>query len=317
MSGRTLFLLWIIVAAGLLLSSCAFNLFADFELQNLLSSGTVSQKLEAAKNALSGKNFNKAIALAGSVLNEELDLDLTNDQLIKLLDSTSTLYDFAQALYDKKDELTEEAVQAVKILLEAAAGASGKGLSDLLSDLETVAEELGWDMSEIMPKSRNIDSEENFWATLETAGGTIVSLLSSFMDNSQVLKLLASGYYVLTFATPTVDSSPMYAAFCMWYDLGYMLNLIFDTNNDGKITDETLIKNTITKPASFTEYASDTISGLYHDETACDEFVWAYGIMQDVTSLLNMTIPDAPATSDLYDAQYLPDLFELLGGGSQ
>lgn len=317
MRGKNLLLTWIVVIAGLFLSSCAFNLFADLELQNLLSSGTTDQKLSAASGALSSKNYDKAIALAGSVLNDELDLGLTNEQLMKLLDSTSTLYDFAKVLYDKKDELTDQAIEAVKILIQAAAEKSGKSLVDVISDLEDIAQELGWDLSNIMPESKNGDGED-FWQIVETNAGTVVSILASFMDNTELLKLLTSGYYILATATQTEDSSPVYAGFCVWYDLCYMFNLVFDTNNDGKVTDENLIKAAITNPASFTELASDTTSGLYQDKKACDEFIWAYEIMQDVFEILNieMSLPTMPATDDLYDTQYLQDLFEVLGGGA-
>lgn len=317
MAGRTLLLIWIVVFLGLLLSSCAFNLFAGFELQNLLSSGTISQKLDAAAGALASKDYDKAITLAGSVLNEKLDLGLTNEQLMKLLDSTSTVYDFAQALYDKKDELNGDAIEAVKILIEAAAAKSGKSLTEVISDLEEIAQELGWDLSEIMPKSKN-SGEDSFWQTFETAAGTAVSILASFMDNAELLKFLTSGYYVLATATQTQDSSPMYAGFCAWYDLMYIFNLILDINNDGKVTDEQLVKATITKPASFVELAPDTQSGLYNDEPACDEFVWAYGIMNQVLEILNIpTLPDPPSTNDLCGAEKLSDLFNLLGGGGE
>lgn len=317
MQGKNLVLIWIVVIASLLLSSCAFNLFGDLELQNLLSSGTTSQKLNAAAGALSSKDYDKAIALAGSVLNEELGLNLTNEQLIKLLDSTSTLYDFAQALYDKKDDLTDQAIEAIKILVEAAAAKSGKSLTDVISDLEDIAQELGWDLSEIMPKSKN-DGGEDFWQMVETNAGTVVSILASFMDNTELLKLLTSGYYVLATATQTQNSSQMYAGFCVWYDLCYIFNLILDTNNDGKVTDENLVKQTISNPSSFTQLASDTTSGLYHDEKACNEFVWAYEVMNEAFEILNIDMTlTVPATSDLYDAQYLPNLFEVLGGGPE
>ncbi len=313
MRGKSLLMVWIVVVAALFLSSCAFNIFANLELQNLLSSGTTQQKLDAAKGALSSKDYDKAIALSGSVLNDKLDLGLTNEQLTGLLDSTSTLYDFAQALYDKKDELTDEAIEAIKILVEAAASKSGKSITDLVSDFQEIAQELGLDLSQIFPKTRN--GTQDFWQILETNAGTVVSTLASFIDNAQLLKLLTSGYYVLVNATQTQDSSSTYAAFCIFYDLGYMLNLVLDTNNDGKITDENLVKQTITNPASFTELAFDTTSGLYHDENNCDEFVWAYEIMKEVTGVLSLdiTLPDPPATDSLYQAQYLADLFDLLG----
>jgi len=314
-TGKTLIMLWIAVLAGLFLSSCAFNLFGSFELQNLLNSGTTDQKLAAAAGALSGKDYDKAIALAGSVLNGLLDLGLSNEQLMKLLDSTSTLYEFAEALYEKRDELNDQAIEAVKIILEAAAGKSGKTITDVISDLENIAEELGLDLSQFMPKTKN-DSEPDFWQIIETNAGTIVSKISKFFDEAHVLKLLTSGYYVLATATQTADSSPMYAAFCAWYDLGYMLNLIFDINNDGKITDEQLIKNTIANSASFT---TDATSGLYNDERACDEFVWAYEIMSEVIGIIgvDLTLPDVPATSALCNAEKLSDLFDILAGGEE
>ncbi|MEJ5229700.1 MAG: hypothetical protein WHT65_06825 [Pseudothermotoga sp.] len=315
MRGKTLIMLWVAVLAGLFLSSCAFNLFGSLELQNLLSTGTVDEKLEAAAGALSSKDYDKAIALAGSVLNEELDLDLTNDQLMTLLDSTSTLYEFAEALYDKRDELTDNAIEAVKILLEASAAKSGKSVADVISDLGDIAEELGLDLSEFMPKTKN-GGEQDFWQIIETNAGTIVSTIASFFDNAHVLKLLTSGYYALATATRAEELSPMYAAFCTLYDLGYMLNLALDTNNDGKITDETLVKETITNPASFTELANNTKSGLYQDREDCDEFVWAYDILKEILPIvgIDMALPDTPAIENLSNAQYLPDLFELLVG---
>ncbi|MGJ8455198.1 hypothetical protein ACSFC1_07840 [Pseudothermotoga sp. U03pept] len=318
MKGKNLIMIWAIVLAGLLLSSCAFNLFADLELQNLLNSEKTDQKLVAASGALSSKDYDKAIALAGSVLNELLGLDLSNEQLMNLLDSTSTLYDFAEALYEKKDELNDQAIEAVKIILEAAAAESEKSIADVISDLEDIAQELGLDISEFLPKSKN-NEQEDFWQIIETNAGTIVSTISKFFDDAQLLKFLTSGYYALATATQTADSSPMYAAFCAWYDLGYMLNLIFDTDNDGKITDEQLIKSTITNPASFVELTSNATSGLYHDETACNEFVWAYEIMNEVIGIIgaDLTLPDLPATTDLYGTEKLSDLFNILAGGEE
>lgn len=316
MKGKGLLTAWGVVLITLILSSCAFNLFGNFELDRLLSSGTKSEKLSAAANALSSGDNDKAIALAGSVLNGELGLSLTNEQLKKLLDSTSTLYEFAQALYEKREELNDDAMEAVKIILEAAVKKSGKSLPDVVSQLEEIAQELGWDLSEIIPKSKNGD-QGDFWQAFETVAGTVVSILASRMDNAHHLKFLTGGYYVLATATQTEDSSPiMYAAFCAWYDLLYMFNLILDTNNDGKVTDEQLVKHTITKPASFTELASDTTSGLYQDEPACNEFVWAYDVMKEVLGILKieMTLPTLEAT-DLKSAEKLPDLFDLLSGG--
>ncbi|ABV32820.1 MULTISPECIES: outer membrane protein assembly factor BamD [Pseudothermotoga] len=312
---KTITTLWLIVASILLLSSCAFNLFGDLEFQSLLSSGTDEQKLENAKNALSSKDYTKAIALSGSVLNNILGLNLTNEQLTSLLDSTSTLYEFAQSLYEKKDELNETAVEALKVLLEASASKSEKSVNEVIDDLSEVAEELGFNIGDYLPKS--MKSSENLWEILESEAGTIVSSVASFMDNAELLKFLTSGYYALI--STTDDASMIYAAFCAWYDICYMLNLVLDIDNDGVITDEDLVKNTITSPASFTEYASNTQSGLYHDENSCDEFVWAYDILTDILTTLDIDIdlPDAPATQDLYDAHYLPDLFELLSGDAE
>ncbi len=318
MAVRNLVLLWVVVLMSLFLSSCAFNLFAGFELDSLLSSNNVDQKLAAAKNALSSGDYDKALALAGSILNQQLNLSFTNEQLKKLLDSTNTVYEFAQALYDKKDELTDKAIDAVKILIEAAATKSGKSLTEVTSDLLEIAQELGLDLSEIFPKSKN-GGEGNFWQTFETVAGTAVSIIASFMDNGQLLKLLTSGYYALATATHTADSSPMYAGLCAWYDLMYIFNLILDLNNDGKVTDEPLVKATITKPASFTELISETTSGLYQDQRACDEFVWAYEIMDDVLEILkiDITLPTTPAAHVLRDKEKLSELFELLGGEGQ
>jgi len=292
-----------------LLSSCAFNLFANLELRNLLTSGTVEQRLEAASNALSGGNYDAAIALAASVINERLKLKLNVEVMEKLLDSTSTVYELAQAI--QSATVTEDVLDAVKILVEAVALKTEKDIARLVEEVEEVIQilqELGIDLT----PSRSESNNSNFWAEFETNAGTIVKFLAKTFDGRYTLKLLTSGYYFI--ATNATDKT-LPAVLCSLYDIGYMFNLLLDLNNDGNVTDEKFVKDVITNPASIVEFSQQATSGLHNDIEDCREFIEAYGILAEMFEILRIsaTFTTLDAT-DLSNALHIYDVFEILFG---
>lgn len=289
-----------------LLSSCAFNLFANLELRNLLASGTLEQRLEAASNALSGGNYDAAIALAASVINEKLNLGLTVEVLEKLLDSTSTVYELAQAI--QSATVTEDVLDAVKILVEAVALKTEKDIASLADEVIEILQQLGIDLTPSKSESNN----SNFWAEFETNAGTIVKFLAETFDGRYTLKLLTSGYY---FVTKNSTDNTLSAVLCSLYDIGYMFNLLLDLNDDGNVTDEKFVKDVITNPASIVEFSQQATSGLYNDTKDCEEFIWAYGILKDMFDILSIsaTFTTLDAT-DLSDKQHISDVFEILFG---
>jgi len=128
----------------------------------------LKQKLEAASSALSGGSYDAAIALAASVINEKLGLDLKIEDLEKLLDSTSTVYRLAEKIQDAT--FTEDLFDAVKILVEAVAFKTEKDISSLADEVIEILQELGIDLDFTKSKSNGSD----FWAEFETNAGTIV-----------------------------------------------------------------------------------------------------------------------------------------------
>lgn len=306
MKGRSWLILCLTTITLVLLSSCAFNLFANLELRNLLTTGTVKQRLEAASNALSGGNYDAAIALAASVINEKLNLGLTVEVLEKLLDSTSTVYELAQAI--QSATVTEDVLDAVKILVEAVALKTEKDIASLADEVIQILHELGIDLTPSKSKSNGSD----FWAEFETNAGTIVKFLAETFDGRYTLKLLTSGYY---FVTKNSTDKTLPAVLCSLYDIGYMFNLLLDLNDDGNVTDEKFVKDVISNPASIVEFSQQATSGLYNDAKDCEEFIWAYGILAEMFDIL-----DIQATFETFDAttlsekEHISDIFNTLFG---
>lgn len=309
MKGRSWLILCLTTITLVLLSSCAFNLFANLELRNLLTSGTVGQRLEAASNALSGGNYDAAIALAASVINEKLRLELQVEVLEKLLDSTSTVYDLAQAI--QSATVTEDVLDAVKILVEAVALKTEKDIARLVEEVEEVIQilqELGIDLT----PSRSRSNNSNFWAQFETYAGTIVKFLAETFDGRYTLKLLTSGYYFI--ATNATDKT-LPAVLCSLYDIGYMFNLLLDLNDDGNVTDEKFVKDVITNPASIVELSEEATSGLYNDAKDCEEFIWAYEILKEMFDILSISATFTTLdTTTLYEKEHILDIFNTLFG---
>lgn len=307
MKGKSWLFLCLVTVASVLLSSCGFNLFVNFELRDLLARGTIEQRLQAASNALSGSNYDAAIALAASVVNELLGLDLTNEQLERLLDSTSTVYEIAQALEDAT--ATEDLVDAVKILIEAVAWKTNKDVTILAREVYEIFQELGIDLG--LSKSVSKQNTE-FWDVLETHAGTLVAQLANMFNTRHVLKLLTSGYY---FVTEVSTDNFIPAALCVFYDTGYMFNLLLDLDDDGNVTDEQLVKDVISNPASIVEFSQEATSGLYNDFEDCSEFVWAYGILGEMLDILSIeaTLTTLDATS-LSQKEKVYEVFTLLFG---
>jgi hypothetical protein len=306
LKGRSWLILCLTTITLVLLSSCAFNLFANLELRNLLTSGTVEQRLEAASNALSGGNYDAAIALAASVINKKLGLELEVEVLEKLLDSTSTVYDLAQAI--QSATVTEDLLDAVKILVEAVALKTKKDIASLAGEVIQILHELGIELTPSKSESNGSD----FWAEFETNAGTIVKFLAETFDGRNALKLLTSGYYFI--ATNATDNT-LSAVLCSLYDIGYMFNLLLDIDDDGNVTDEKFVKDVISNPASIVEFSQQATSGLYNDTKDCEEFIWAYGILKDMFEILSIsaTFTTLDAT-DLSYKQHISDVFEILFG---
>jgi hypothetical protein len=289
-----------------LLSSCAFNLFANLELRNLLTSGTVEQRLEAASNALSGGNYDAAIALAASVINERLKLKLNVEVMEKLLDSTSTVYELAQAI--QSATVTEDVLDAVKILVEAVALKTEKDIANLAHGVIPILQELGIELTPSKSKSNGSD----FWAEFETNAGTIVKFLAETFDGRYTLKLLTSGYY---FVTKNSTDKTLPAVLCSLYDIGYMFNLLLDLNDDGNVTDEKFVKDVITNPASIVEFSQQATSGLYNDTKDCEEFIWAYEILAEMFDILSISATFTTLdTTTLYEKEHILDIFNTLFG---
>jgi len=305
LKGRSWLILCLTTITLVLLSSCAFNLFANLELRNLLTTGTVKQRLEAASNALSGGNYDAAIALAASVINEKLNLGLTVEVLEKLLDSTSTVYELAQAIQNATDT---ELLDAVKILVEAVALKTEKDIASLADEVIQILHELGIDLTPSKSKSNGSD----FWAEFETNAGTIVKFLAETFDGRYTLKLLTSGYY---FVTKNSTDKTLPAVLCSLYDIGYMFNLLLDLNDDGNVTDEKFVKDVISNPASIFEFSQQATSGLYNDIEDCREFIQAYEILAEMFDIL-----DIQATFETFDAttlsekEHISDIFNTLFG---
>lgn len=306
MKGRSWLILCLTTITLVLLSSCALNLFANFELRNLLTSGTVEQRLEAASSALSGGNYDAAIALAASVINEKLGLDLKIEDLEKLLDSTSTVYELAQAIQDAT--VTEDLFDAVKILVEAVAFKTNKDIASLADEVIEILQELGIDLGFTKSKSNGSD----FWAEFETNAGTIVKFLAKTFDGRYTLKLLTSGYYFIA-KNSTDNAVP--AVLCSFYDIGYMFNLLLDIDDDGNVSDEKFVEDVITNPASIVEFSEQATSGLYKDTEDCLEFIWAYGILQEMFEILDIqaTFVTLDATT-LSEKKHISDIFDILFG---
>ncbi len=307
LKGRSWLFLCLVTVVSVLLSSCAFNLFANFELRDLLIRGSVEQRLQAASNALSGSNYDAAIALAGSVLNELLGLDLANEQLERLLDSTSTVYEMAQALEGATP--TDELIDALKILVEAVARKTNKDVTSLAEEIFEVLQELGVDLG---PSKSVSKQNTEFWDVLEAHAGTLISLLANTFNARHVLKLLTSGYY---FIAKNSTEKDLPAALCVFYDTGYMFNLLIDVDDDGDITDEQFVKDVITDPASIVEFSQQAESGLHNDLEDCKEFVWAYDVLKEMLDVLSIeaTFTTLDATS-LSRKQTIYEVFTLLFG---
>ena len=309
MKGRSWLILCLTTITLVLLSSCAFNLFANLELRNLLTSGTVEQRLEAASNALSGGNYDAAIALAASVINERLKLKLNVEVMEKLLDSTSTVYELAQKI--QSATVTEDLLDAVKILVEAVALKTEKDIASLAKEVEGVIEilqELGIELTPSKSKSNGSD----FWAEFETNAGTIVKFLAETFDGRYTLKLLTSGYY---FVTKNSTDKTLPAVLCSLYDIGYMFNLLLDLNDDGNVTDEKFVKDVITNPASIVEFSQQATSGLYNDTKDCEEFIWAYEILIEMFPILSISATFTTLdTTTLYEKEHILDIFNTLFG---
>ena len=305
MKGRSWLILCLTTITLVLLSSCAFNLFANLELRNLLTSGTLEQRLEAASNALSGRNYDAAIALAASVINERLKLKLNVEVMEKLLDSTSTVYELAQKIQSATDT---ELLDAVKILVEAVALKTEKDIARLAHGVIPILQELGIDLTPSKSESNN----SNFWAQFETNAGTIVKFLAETFDGRYTLKLLTSGYY---FVTKNSTDKTLPAVLCSLYDIGYMFNLLLDLNDDGNVTDEKFVKDVITNPASIVEFSQQATSGLYNDTKDCEEFIWAYEILKEMFDILSISATFTTLdTTTLYEKEHISDIFNTLFG---
>ncbi|MEN3008971.1 hypothetical protein [Pseudothermotoga sp.] len=306
---KSLIVLWSVVLVLMLLSSCAFNLFSNLELKDLLSTGTTEQKIETAQKALSGGNYDAAIALAAAVINKELSLNLKIEDFERLLESTSVVYQLSQALQDATP--TEDLLEAVRILVEAVACKTKKDLASFSEDVYDLMEELGiFDVrSKTIPKGNS-----NFWGEFETSAGTIVAILSEFFDNGNALKLLTSGYHFISMNSS--EDSNFSAMICVFYDICYMFNLLLDVDNDGNVTDETFVKNIINNPDSIVELSQEATSGLYNDSFACNEFVWALNVLKDMFDILNVeaNVPTIDSAM-LSQKQKIYDVFTILFEG--
>lgn len=305
---KKLFIPWFVILVLMLLSSCAFNLLSNFELRDLLSTGTAEQKIESAQSALSGGNYDAAIALAASIINQELGLNLKVEDLEKLLDSTPTVYQLVQALQAATS--TEDLIEAVKILVEAVAHKTKKDVASLSEGVHELLQEIGV----LSTYSRTtFKDNSNFWEEFETSAGTIVALLSKFFDGRNSLKILVGGYRFI--AVNTSEDRDFSASLCAFYDICYMFNLMLDTNNDGNVTNEHFVKGVVNDPDSIVDLSKESMSGLYNDPFACDEFVWACEVLKDMFNILNIEadVPIVDSTT-LSQKQKIYDVFTILFG---
>ncbi|RKX42072.1 MAG: hypothetical protein DRP33_04270 [Thermotogae bacterium] len=313
---------WIVVLAALLVSSCGINLLRSFDLDSLLSTGSTEEKLSSADEALNGGNYTEALALAGSVLSEELNLDIGVEDLKTLIDSTETLLDFADETIAATD-LSEDAISALEIVVKAAAGASGKSLDDLADSLIEIGQDLGLDMGAILgsaDKSVKESSDEfDIGEFIETSVATMINMAEGFIDGREILKLLLVGCHELVLSTPTADSSPMYAVSGLIYDFSYLSNLIIDLDDDGTVSDEEFFDNVSTNPASVVYYSQQATSGLYEDLEDSEEFVWAYDLIETFFGVLDIdeALPEIPTSTTLTASETIFDLFETLGSDAQ
>ena len=312
---------WIVVLAALLVSSCGINLFRSFDLDSLLSTGTTEEKLSSADEALNGGNYTEALALAGSVLSEELNLDIGVEDLKTLIDSTETLLDLAETI--AATDLSEDAISALEIVVKAAAGASGKSLDDLADSLIEIGQDLGLDMGAILgsaDKSVKESSDEfDIGEFIETSVATMINMAEGFIDGREILKLLLVGCHELVDSTLTADSSPMYAFSGLIYDFSYLSNLIIDLDDDGTVSDEEFFNNVSTNPASVVYYSQQATSGLYEDLEDSEEFVWAYDLVETFFGVLGIdeALPEIPDSETLTASETIFDLFETLGSDAQ
>ena len=312
---------WIVVLAALLVSSCGINLFRSFDLDSLLSTGTTEEKLSSADEALNGGNYTEALALAGSVLSEELNLDIGVEDLKTLIDSTETLLDLAETI--AATDLSEDAISALEIVVKAAAGASGKSLDDLADSLIEIGQDLGLDMGAILgsaDKSVKESSDEfDIGEFIETSVATMINMAEGFLNGREILKLLLVGCHELVVSTPTADSSPMYAVSGLIYDFSYLSNLIIDLDDDGTVSDEEFFDNVSTNPASVVYYSQQATSGLYEDLEDSEEFVWAYDLIETFFGVLGIdeALPETPDSETLTAPETIFDLFETLGSDAQ
>lgn len=308
---------WIVVLVVLLVSSCGINLFQSFDLDSLLSTGTTEEKLSSADEALNGGNYTEALALAGSVLSEELGLDIDVEDLKTLIDSTETLLDLAETI--AATDLSEDAISALKTVVKAAAGASGKSLDDLAESLIEIGQEIGIDMGALLEnadKSIGKSSDEfDIGEFIETSVSTMINMAEGFLDGREILKLLLVGCHELVESTLTSDSSPMYAISGLIYDFSYLSNLIIDLDDDGIVSDEEFFDNLSTNPASVVYYSQQATSGLYEDLEDSEEFVWAYDFIGTFFGALGIdeTLPEIPDSENLTTPETIFDLFEALG----
>lgn len=305
---KKILVLWSVILILILLSSCAFNLFSDFELEELLSEGTTEQKIESAQNALSCGNYNAAIVLAAFVINQELGLNLKVEDLERLLDSTPTVHQLVQALQDTTP--TEDLIEAVEILVEAVAYKTKKDVTNLSDSIYELLQELGVFASY---SGKAFKGSSDFWEEFETNAATIVALLSKFFDGRNCLKILVGGYRFIT--VNTNEDRDFSAALCVFYDICYMFNLILDLNNDGNVTDEQFVKGVVNDPDSIVDLSKEATSGLYNDPLACDEFVWACEVLKDMFDILNIeaNVPIVDSTT-LSQKQKIYDVFTIIFG---
>ncbi len=298
-------LVWFVLPllAVFILSSCAVNLFSSFELNRLLQSGTLEERLNAAQKALSGKNYDAAINLAGSVLNELLNLSLTPEELKNLLEE-ETLEKLIDAL--EGEELNEDALAALAVLVEAVVVKSGKSIVEVAEDLEDLLTQLGIEI----PGLKNGENEEDLWEIIKENLPTIAQKFAEMFDNRVTLKFLTVGYLNLAKSSDE-PTNKFYAAFAAWYDVGFMLNLILDTNDDGNISDENLIKEVTSD--NLETLLEQTNSGLYNQEDDCAEFAWGWEKLEEILGMVDAEI-DLPSISEdgLKDKEKLRDLFEYL-----
>ncbi len=309
-------IVWIVLplVAIFIFSSCATNLFSNLELDRLLTSGSIEERLNAAQQALSGKNYDAAMILSASVLNELLGLDLTVQELKNLLNE-EVLNEFTNALANLQDELSQDELSALSIMIEAVVVKSGKSIVEIAEELSEILEELGFQL----PSKGEVyvsleDEQDNLWEILKGKLPEIAQLLAKVFDNRPVLKFLTIAYHHLA----TVSEEPVnkfYAALGTWYDIGFMLNLVLDSDDDGDISDEQFIKDVvqIEDPNDLEALLEDTESGLYQNEHDSNEFMWGYEKIEEFLQIIGVEIDLPPIDVEILpQKETLKDLFEYL-----